>query len=96
MTRIRVSAEEIAALGQSLAQVAADVRSTADRTAREAWALGPGASAGTLVAVAGDFDHQRLVLGRALAELARIAQLAGGGYAEVEAEVRGSLGGGAW
>jgi hypothetical protein len=44
--------------------------------------------------VLGDFEHQRLVLGRAMAALAEQARQAGGLYAEVEDDVGGTFGGG--
>jgi hypothetical protein len=96
MTRMRVGADEVAALGKSLVRVAVDVRAAGERTEADAWSLGPGSSAAELVAVTGDFEHQRQVLGRLLAELAEVAQRAGGAYVEVEAEVEGRLAGGPW
>jgi hypothetical protein len=50
------------------------------------------------VEVVGDFEHQRLLLGRALAELGDLAQRACGGYAVVEADVGRAIGngGGPW
>jgi len=96
MTRMRVRADEVAALGQALAGVAVDVRALAADTEADSWSLGPGSSAGELVAVTGDFEHQRQVLGRLLAELAEVAERAGGAYVEVEAAVEGHLQGGAW
>jgi hypothetical protein len=46
----------------------------------------------------GDFERQRLLLGRALAELGDLAQRAGGGYVGVEADVGQAMGigGGPW
>jgi hypothetical protein len=46
--------------------------------------------------VLGDFEHQRLVLGRHLDELGRLAQVAGALYADVESGTTTSLAGGSW
>jgi hypothetical protein len=94
VTQIRVGPEEVARLGAAVAGLAADLRWSADRTREQAWALGPGQSRSALQDVVGDFEHQRLLLGRALAELGELAQRAGGGYAVVESRVGGALGGG--
>jgi hypothetical protein len=98
VTQVRVSAEEVARLGAAVAGLAGDLRWSADQTRDDAWALGPGRSRAALVEVVGDFQRQRLLLGRALAELGDLAQHAGGGYAVVESDVGQSLGlgGGPW
>jgi hypothetical protein len=87
MTRIEVSSDAIMALGAALMQVADDLEWHAVRSSEQAWALGPGDSAGALAAVLGDFEHQRQVLGRALDDLATRAVRAGRLYAEVESQV---------
>jgi len=98
VTQIRVSPEEVARLGAAVAGLADDLRWSADHTRDDAWALGRGRSRPTLVEVVGDFERQRLLLGRALAELGDVAQRAGGGYVAVEADVGQAMGsgGGPW
>jgi hypothetical protein len=98
VTQIRVSPEEVARLGAAVAGLADDLRWSADHTRDDAWALGPGRSRPTLLEVVGDFERQRLLLGRALAELGDLAQRAGGGYVGVEADVEQAMGsgGGPW
>src|SRR5690348_17543124 len=70
MTSIEVDPHALAALAGSLGEVADDLRWQATRAAEQAWALGPGDSAGALASVLGDFEHQRQVLGRELDDLA--------------------------
>jgi hypothetical protein len=60
--------------------------------ADRAWSLGPGHSARALADVLGGFEHQRLVLGRVLDELAGAARHAGALYVEVEHQVGGMFG----
>ncbi len=86
MTRIEVSAEQVAVLGGAMAHVADDLQWSAGRAREQAWSLGgaDSASARALARVLGDFEHQRLVLGRALNVLAQDAVTAGRLYAEVE------------
>ena len=94
MTRIEVSADTIAALGAALMEVADDLEWHALRSSEQAWALGPGASAGALASVLGDFEHQRQVLGRELGDLATRSARAGRLYAEVETGTGASFVGG--
>ena len=93
MTRIEVSAETVEALGSALAQVADDLAWQAVRTSEQAWALGPGDSAGALSSVLGDFEHQRQVLGRELGDLATLTTGAGRLYTQVESGVAVSVDG---
>lgn len=88
-TRIEVRAADVVALGEVMAGVAADLQWDASAVADGSWALGAGHSAGALAEVLGDFEHQRLVLGRALDDLASGARTAGGCYVEVERQVGG-------
>ncbi len=88
-TRIEVQAADVAALGEAMSRVAADLRWHAVAVADRSWALGPGHSAAALADVLGDFEHQRLVLGRALDDLATGARHAGALYVEVEQQVAG-------
>ena len=94
MTRIRVSPQDVARLGAAVAGLADDLRWSADRVRDGSWALGPGESRSALLQVVGDFEHQRLRLGRALAELGELGRVAGGAYAQVEHDVGGAVGGG--
>lgn len=87
MTRIEVSPDTITALGIALTEVAGDLQWHAVRSMEQAWALGPGDSAGALASVLGDFEHQRQVLGRELGELAVGTTQAGRLYADVETGV---------
>jgi hypothetical protein len=98
VAQVRVGPEEVARLGAAVAGLAEDLRWSADHTRDDAWALGPGRSRAALVEVVGDFERQRLLLGRALAELGDLAQRAGGGYAVVESDVGQAIGigGGPW
>ncbi|WP_345501928.1 hypothetical protein [Pedococcus ginsenosidimutans] len=82
--RIEVSGDDLVALGESMGHVAADLAWCADSAASRAWALGPGRSRGALAAVLGDFEHQRLLLGRRLDDLASGLRRAGAAYVDVE------------
>jgi hypothetical protein len=94
MSTIRVSAEEVAALGRAVAEVAASVGSMPDEVRASSWAGGPGATAGALQDLVGNWEHERHVLARGLDELARAALAAGAGYAALEVEATRLLGGG--
>jgi hypothetical protein len=94
VTQIRVSPQDIARLGLAVAGLADDLRWSADRVRDSSWALGRGASRPVLLLVVGDFEHQRLRLGRVLAELGELGQVAGGAYAQVERDVGSAVGGG--
>ena len=96
MTRIRVDAEAVDALGDAVSCLSLQLRDSAVSAADAAWALGGGASAGALGEVLGDFEHQRLLLGRHLDDLGRLARVAGTLYAEVETDTTTSLVGGSW
>jgi len=91
MTSIEVDPEIIVAFGRSLTEVAADLQWQATSAAEQAWALGPGDTAGALASVLGDFEHQRQVLGRELDDLAGRVTNAGRLYAVVDLEVGGWL-----
>lgn len=84
-----MQAAEVIALGEAMTRVGADLRWSAQAAAGQAWALGPGRSAAALADVLGDFEHQRLVLGRVLDDLATGARHAGALYVEVEEQVGG-------
>jgi hypothetical protein len=87
MPRICVTPEALTALAGALAGVADELAWCAERSGTDAWALGPGDSAAALAEVLGDFEHQRLLLGRSCASLATAVRTAGSAYAEVEAGV---------
>ncbi|SDO79609.1 hypothetical protein SAMN04489867_0608 [Pedococcus dokdonensis] len=87
MSDIEVDPEALAALGRVLAEVAGDLAWQAGDAVEQAWALGPGESAGVLGSVLGDFEHQRLSLGRDLDELAARVTAAGRVYVDAEAVV---------
>lgn len=82
--RIEVAGDELVALGESMGHVAADLAWCADSAASRAWALGHGRSRGALAGVLGDFEHQRLLLGRRLDDLGAALRRAGAVYVEVE------------
>ena len=92
MPRISVTPEALTALAGSLAGVADELAWCAQRAGTDAWALGPGDSAGALAEVLGDFEHQRLLLGRSCAALSAAVRTAGSAYAEVEAGIGTDLG----
>lgn len=96
MTRIRVDADAVAALGAAVSDLSAELRDCAVSASDGSWALGSGASARALAEVLGDFEHARLVLGRHLDELGQLAQVAGALYAEVEADTTSWVVGGSW
>jgi hypothetical protein len=93
MPEIEVSAEDVARLGDSLAEVSAFLRALDHATAVEPWALGPGSAAGAVQDVLGNWERYRLLLADRLDELAGAAQGAGSAYLQVETEVAAALGG---
>ena len=96
MTRIRVGADAVAALGEAMSGLSGELRDCSVAAVEGSWALGSGASARALSELLGDFEHARLVLGRHLDELGRLAQVAGDLYAEVEVDTTASMVGGSW
>lgn len=94
MTTMRVSAQEVAALGVAVADVALFVATTPDVIRATRWASGPGETGDALEDLVGNWEHQRHVLGRGLDGLARAALEAGEGYARVEARAGRLVGGG--
>ena len=90
-----MQADAVAALGEAMSRVASDLQWHALAVADRSWALGPGHSAAALADVLGDFEHRRLVLGRALDDLAGGARHAGALYVEVEQQVAGMFDAGA-
>ena len=96
MTRVRVDADAVGALGEAVTGLALELRECAVAAAVRSWAVGSGASARALTEVLGVFENQRLVLGRHLDELGRLARLAGAMYADVETGTTTSMVGGSW
>lgn len=96
MTRVRVDADAVAALGAAVTGVGLELRDCAVAAAEGSWAVGSGTTARALSEVLGDFEHQRLVLGRHLDELGRLARVAGALYADVETGTTTSMVGGSW
>ncbi|HEY7722040.1 MAG TPA: hypothetical protein VIB11_09395 [Pedococcus sp.] len=93
MPEIEVSAEDVARLGGSLAEVSTFLRALGQATAVEPWAFGPGSAAGAVQAVLGNWERDRILLARRLDELASAAQNAGSAYLQVETDVAATLGG---
>jgi hypothetical protein len=94
MTTYQVDPARLYTLAVHLGELAQDLWWTADEARTRSWSVGPGQSQALLGEVLGDFEHQRLALGRALDELAAGARRAGTLYAEVDQAVVGSLGSG--
>lgn len=95
MADITVSPEQLAGLATTMDEVADDLQWHARHAVEESWSLGQGQSAGALAQLLGDVEHQRLVLGRCLGDLAAAVRAAGRAYAEVDAGVA-RAGGGSW
>lgn len=89
-----MSAQDLAALGETLGGLAATLEGLAGVRGADAWALGPGRSGAALQDVLGNWTHQRLQLARALRALAEGAHGAGAAYLRVEADVSAVVGGG--
>jgi hypothetical protein len=87
MTRIIVSPEALEGLAVVLGQVADDLAGGAAQGRELAWSLGAGDSAGVLAQVLGDFEHQRLLLGRGMVDLSAAVRAAGRAYVEVDESV---------
>lgn len=84
MTEIRVSSQDVAALGETLQALSSALEDVASVGA-EACAFGGGGAAGKLDRVLADWKHQRLQTGRYLHDLGAAAKVAGAGYVTVEA-----------
>ncbi len=93
---MRISGEEMAALGAALADVALFVAAVPDAVGAVTWASGPGETADALRELVGNWEHQRHLLGRHLDDLARGAVTAGAGYAVLEDDVNRLVAGGSW
>lgn len=95
MTTFRVDAEEVAALGASLVEVAEALVLAGDPSA-DRWAFGPTATGAAFEELMGGWRRVRLLLGRELAGLGEAAAAAGGLYLDTDGGVRRGLGGGSW
>jgi hypothetical protein len=87
MPEIAVSAEDLVRLAEELDEIRAFLAALDHVGTIEPWALGPGDAPGALLAVLGNWQRYRLLLGRQLHALALAARAAGAGYTEVEATV---------
>ena len=81
---MRISGEEVKALGASLADAGLFVSTVPDAIRASGWACGPGETAAALTDLVASWEHQRHVLARALDGLARAAMGAGAGYVALE------------
>jgi hypothetical protein len=90
MTAMRVDADDVAALGESLLELSRYLRAYLgqDRaTGAERRAMGKGSAGGALDAVLSDWELRRHELCRHLDELGRLAGTAGAAYVSAEAAV---------
>jgi hypothetical protein len=93
MTTYRVDAAEVAALGESLADLAEALALMGDPEP-DLWALGPGSAGAALGELVGGWQLARLRTAEQLALLGEAAVSAGGLYLDTESGVRRSLTGG--
>jgi hypothetical protein len=93
MPEIAVSADDLVRLGDELDEVRAFLVELGRVGGLEPWAFGPGGTGAVLSDVLGNWERQRLLLGRHLEALAVAARAAGAGYARVEAGVTDAMGG---
>jgi hypothetical protein len=93
MTRYRVDAAEVAALGEGLLDLAEALALTGDPEP-DLWALGPGGSGPALGDVLGGWRLERLRAAEELTGLGESAAAAGGLYLAADSEVRRRLAGG--
>lgn len=92
MTTYRVEPARLDTLAERLDGLAHELWWTAQDAQTRSWAVGPGRCRGLLEEALGDFEHQRLVLGRAMEELAGAVRGAGALYADVDDAVASTLG----
>jgi hypothetical protein len=93
MPEIAVSADDLVRLGDELDEVRAFLVELGRVSTVEPWAFGPGGTGSALSDVLGNWERQRLLLGRHLESLAGAARAAGAGYVRVEAGVTDAVGG---
>lgn len=90
MTAMRVDADDVAALGESLLELSRYLSAYLGKghaTAVEGRAMGRGSAGGALDAVLSDWELRRHELCGHLDELGRMARTAGGAYVSAEAAV---------
>ena len=92
MTRMRIEAAGIAALGQALTELADTLEATPDARADQ-WAFGSAQTFGALNELVGGWRRERLRLIDGLFSLGSASQQASGAYVETEAAVSRSVGG---
>ncbi|WP_156465423.1 WXG100 family type VII secretion target [Knoellia sp. Soil729] len=92
MTRMRVDAEVVAALGMSLAETASDLESVRDGSV-DRWALGAGQSSEAFDDLLRGWRRSRLQLVEALRDLSEKAARAGTAYVETESDTHRMFGG---
>lgn len=88
-----ISAEDIAALGVSLADVAAQLEQAGDGD-KDASAFGPGEAQAAFDHLMEGWRRQRFALIKQLGDLSEKATVAGGAYVETESSLGRSLAGG--
>ncbi|MFQ6170459.1 hypothetical protein ACK8HX_02535 [Oryzobacter sp. R7] len=95
MTRYRVDAEEVAALGVALHEAGLHLAQVGDVSA-ERWALGPGETGPAVEELLGGWRRSRLALAESLVALGEAALAAGDAYLDVEDATERALRGGSW
>lgn len=94
MTTFRVDADQVAALGAGLADLAVALAGQGEDARADSWALGGGEATAAFEVAVGHWRHERLALARALDSLGAAAATAGAVYVDTEAGVGRSLIGG--
>lgn len=93
MSSFRVDAEQVAAIGGRLIDLA-DALAAQGNGSVDAWAFGPGRAAGAFEELVGSWQHERIRTCGALVELGEAATAAGGLYVQAESVTGRSLIGG--
>lgn len=92
MTRIQIDADDVAALGRSLGEMAEDLHATRDGSV-DRWALGGGQASEAFDDLLSGWRRNRLLLAEVLRDLGERAQVAGTAYVEAEDGARLRFGG---
>jgi len=93
--RMHIDADEIAALGVSLLDLADALAAQGD-SGQDTWAFGEGRAAASFTELVGAWQRERLRVCRGLADLGEAAAFVGGLYVDTEERNRQSLVGGVW
>ena len=93
-TTFRVDADQVAALGAGLADLAVALAGQGEDARADSWALGGGEATAAFEVAVGHWRHERLALARALDSLGAAAATAGAVYVDTEVGVGRSLIGG--